>query len=151
MLVKVWNDNIYDYSEKFRGNLISIPAKQFIEMDEDDAHNFKVAFTFPHKDEQGRPDPRHFKKIRIEFPEDYRPLEPDPLVVHATGQKAASVEQLAKILESLSDRLVKDEEGDREVAKKNRNLKKENDDLKARLKLIEERLGISADGVTDGT
>ena len=37
MKVKVWNDNVNEYSEKFREKMIIIPGKGFINMEEDEA------------------------------------------------------------------------------------------------------------------
>lgn len=146
MLVKVWNDNTHEYKEKFRGNWISVPASSFIEMDADEAEAFKSSFSFPTKDEQGRPDPKHFKKIRIELPANHALAEPDALTCHATGQKAATPEDLAKMLLSLSDRLAKDEDAEKEARlnksakKENEKLRQKNEELEARLKQIEEKL-----------
>lgn len=146
MNVKVWNDNIYPYTEDFRGTKYTIPAQSFIEMDEDEAEYFKATFTFPVKDSQGRPDPKFFKKIRIEIPEDVQMLrqQKDSLVCHANGQKAVSATELAQILGNFSHMLAgKDEAGEEEVFKKqNKDLKKENKELKARLDLIEQKLGL---------
>ncbi len=141
-LVKVWNDNIYLYEEKFRGRLIEIDPNSYIEMDEDEAENFKAAFTFPHRDEQGRPDPRFFKKIRIEKPKVEESAD-DNLICHANGQKVSSVDELTKVLSNFSHMLAKDDEAEAEAKK---HLKKENKELKERLstieKLLEEQLGV---------
>lgn len=137
MLVKVWNDNVHEYREKFRDMHIIIPAQTFIEMDEDEAIYFKSAFTFPMKDAQGKPDPKYFKKIRLEYPETYHGADVDPLVCHANGQKASSEAALEKLLTQFSDRMAKDDELDKRSSK---NLKKQNDELLTRIEALEKLL-----------
>jgi hypothetical protein len=63
---KVWNDNVYPYSENFKGDPISIPSKDFILMEEDDAIAFRGSFVSPKKDEGGTPMPQGYKMIRLE-------------------------------------------------------------------------------------
>lgn len=66
-LVRVYNDNIYEHREKFRGDMIIIPSGGFVEMDREDAVLFKSQFTPIIRDKGGRDDPRGFKKLRIEY------------------------------------------------------------------------------------
>lgn len=66
MKVKVWNDNVHPYKEKFKGDDFLIPAKSFILMEEDDANMFKGTFNFPVLDSDGNHTPLGFKMIRIE-------------------------------------------------------------------------------------
>jgi hypothetical protein len=70
-LVRVWNDNKYDHKEKFKGDIVIIPAGGYVEMNRDDAVLFKGQFTPMIKNKGGREDPMGFKKIRI----DYNPKE----------------------------------------------------------------------------
>ncbi len=138
MQVKVHNLNTFPYSEEFRGTLITIPALGFVEMDEDESLYFMETFTAPKKDSQGRPDPKFFKKLKRELPP---PAAVDPLVCHATGQKAQSAEDLAKMLAGFSHLLAgKDEAGEAELKKQNTALKKENAGLKSRLERLEEHI-----------
>jgi hypothetical protein len=144
MLVKVHNLNIHPYKEDFRGKMIVIPPNAFVEMDEDEADYFMQSFTYPKKDSQGRPDPLFFKKLKLEKP----PVQPkEDLICHATGQKAGSQEELAKMLSNFSHLLAaKDETAEAESLKKqNAALKKDNKELKSRLDRIEEKLGFSAE------
>ena len=145
MLVKVHNLNVHPYREKFREKLIEIEPAGYVEMDEDEAEYFLQTFTFPKKDSQGRPDPIYFKKLKIEKEKVEKPV--DTLICHANGQKAATVEDLNRLVVGFSNMLAsKDEEGEAEVVRKqNKDLRKENKELKTRLELIEEKLGI---GVT---
>lgn len=144
MMVKVHNLNTHPYTEVFRGNTVRIPANDSIEMDEDEADYFLQSFTFPKKDSQGRPDPQFFKKLKIEKPKVEKPV--DDLVCHANGQKAASVDDLNKIVSGFSHLLAaKDESGEAEVLKRqNSALRKENKEYKSRLEAIEEKLGLTS-------
>lgn len=67
MLVRVHNDNVYPYTEKYRGNVISIPAKSYIEMDSNDASDFLG--TNPgtaEVDANGIQKPQTYKMLRVE-------------------------------------------------------------------------------------
>ena len=139
MEIKLWNDNVHPYTEKFRGKEISIPAKSFIMMDEDEAEYFKGVFTYPVKDSQGVPDPLYFKMLRIEKDPAKIKVE-DPLICHATGQRASSVEELNGILQRFADRLLVDPEAEEAAKKSSKSLKKENEELKLRLKRLEEKI-----------
>ena len=152
MLVKVHNDNIHPYNEKFSGQDIHIPAISYIEMDEDQAEVFLGKFVFPVKNEMGLNDPKFFKKLRIEKPLKEN-VEADSLICHATGKKAASKEELVEMLSSFRHLLVRDDEAEEFAKKAESRLKKENKDLKSRLEkleaLVSERLGISLDDKKD--
>lgn len=145
MLVKVHNNNIHPYKEDFRGRTIYIESNSYVEMDEDEADYFIQAFVFPKKDSQGRPDPLFFKKLKIEKPKVEAKAD-DFLICHANGQKLASKDELSNVLASFSHLLAgKDDEGESEVLrKKNKELLRSNKEMKSRLDLIEEKLGIGA-------
>ena len=66
-MVRVYNDNIHEHREKFRGVEIVIPAGEFVEMDREDAVLFKSQFTPVIRNKGGRDDPKGFKMIRIEY------------------------------------------------------------------------------------
>lgn len=66
-MVRVYNDNIYEHREKFRGDEIIIPAKGYIEMNAEDAVLFKSQFTPIIRNKGGQDDPRGFKMIRIDY------------------------------------------------------------------------------------
>lgn len=141
MMVKVHNNNVHPFKEEFRGRSIEIPAKSYIEMDEDEADYLLQAFTYPKKDSQGRPDPVYFKMLKIE--KEAVQAKVDPLICHANGQKSATQEELRSVITSFSHMLAEKDEGiESEIKKSNRDLKKENKELKTRLELIEEKLGI---------
>ena len=66
MISKVWNDHTYDYSERFKGDQISIKAGSFIEMDHEDAINFLGQMNTIKRTADGGPCPTSFKRLRIE-------------------------------------------------------------------------------------
>jgi hypothetical protein len=144
MLVKVWNENTHPYTEKFRNVLRVIEPKSYIEMDEDEAEYFLAKFTAPVKDAQNRPDPRFFKKLRIERSADHQKKQDNQLVCHANGQKAATAQELKEVLSNFTHMLAdKDDTAEAEALKvQNKELKKENKVLKSRLEIIEEKLGL---------
>ena len=69
--VKVWNRNIYPFSQVFKGDKIFIEPGKFIEMDYDEAVLFKSSATPIVRDTSGQDDPRFFKMIEID-PEDVK-------------------------------------------------------------------------------
>ena len=137
MLSKVHNDNIYPYREKFRDDWIEIPAKGFVEMDQDEALYFISAFSPVVRDGQNVPDPKFFKMLRIEDPPK---AEAPSLMNHATGVQASSIEELNRVLDKFADRLVKDEDVEKYAKKRDKDLKKENEELKAKLRKREQEL-----------
>lgn len=66
VLVRVWNDNEFPYREKFKDNEIVIQPRKFIEMELNEAVEFLGSFTPIVRDADGQPDPRSYKKLRIE-------------------------------------------------------------------------------------
>lgn len=119
-VVKVWNDNQYDHTEKFKGKEITIKAGGFVEMDYIDAVDFRGQFITPRMLGPNNPDPKFFKMIRVE-----QPVEPvvkeDPNVFHATGKSFGTpteVIALAKAYATLNPDLVADDpDAERLVAK----------------------------------
>ncbi len=84
--VKVWNDNVHPHKEIFKGETIEIQPGGCVEMDYMEAIEFRGQFVTPKFDGSGRPDPRSFKKIRVDQPT--TPIfRDDPNVMHATGQR----------------------------------------------------------------
>lgn len=67
MMVKVWNDNEYTYTEKFKGQTLTIEPKKFISMDENEAHQFlgKMPANIL-VDANGRQKPESYKRLRID-------------------------------------------------------------------------------------
>lgn len=73
--VRVWNDNIYEHREMFRGDEIVIPSGGYIEMAREDAVLFKSQFRPLIRNKGGVDDPRGFKKIRIEYNPDTKAVK----------------------------------------------------------------------------
>ena len=99
--VKVWNENKYEHVEMFKGKEIRLAPgiENAIEMDYIEACEFQGQFTPPaHKDDP-RPE-RRFKMIRVETPKE--PVIMDDNVVHATGQKAASVAEVLSLVKEFA-------------------------------------------------
>lgn len=71
-LVKVWNDNVHVFKQKFRGDMVEIPPKSFIEMDWADAHSFKSKGSPMEFDGMGQPKAESFKMIRVEGQPDFQ-------------------------------------------------------------------------------
>ena len=139
---KVWNDNLdprapngigWPHKERFKEKLIEIPAGEAIEMDYEDAIEFKSQFTPILHDGEKNVLPSSYKKIRVERLAD--PATVVPLVCHMTGKIAASPEELAKMNAEHIGQLDAESKKQLETAAA---LKAENDALKARLAALEE-------------
>jgi len=68
MKVKVWNDNVHEFSQKYRGELLTIPAKKFVEMEREDAIMFMGLANSIKRTADGAPDPAGLKRLRREDP-----------------------------------------------------------------------------------
>lgn len=98
MRARVWNDNAYPHQENFKGKVISIASKEFVEMDYDDAKELEGQFTPIRTDGEKNPLPQYFKMIRVEpINGSEKPL-PERFVCHATGKVAGSADELKKML-----------------------------------------------------
>ena len=64
---KVWNDNVHPYQENWKGTEVKIAPKDFIEMDYEDAVEFKSSMGHGMRvGNDGQALPESFKMIRIE-------------------------------------------------------------------------------------
>src|SRR5436190_604337 len=70
-LARVHNDNVHPFSQEFKGNRINIPAGGFIEMEIEEAIEFKGEYFPMKKNKDGGQDPRSYKKIRVVNPGEY--------------------------------------------------------------------------------
>ena len=98
MKAKVWNDNIYPYTEKFKGDEIYIPAGKFVEMDYDEAIMFKGTFSPIVRDADNQPTQQSWKKIRVEAmgnPVD-AVIKEDPNKCQACGKVLSNQAELAQ-------------------------------------------------------
>lgn len=105
--VKVWNKNVHPYKEVFKGTPIEIPAGGFVEMDYEEAVEFKGTFSpLPPED---CPEPsKYYKMIVVDAPKEPVYVA-DPLMNHADGTRAADAEALAAALKQFAHLQVKDE------------------------------------------
>jgi hypothetical protein len=122
--VKVWNDNLKNLDPKtgkplphvevFKGETLTIPAGECIEMDWEEAMEFKGQFFPMVLRGDGTHDPKGFKMIRVERPAE--PVVKEANVLHATGQVASNPAELlalAKAYASLHpEAVVKDEQAE---------------------------------------
>jgi hypothetical protein len=63
---KVWNDNSFPFTQKYQDQIINVPAKGYVEMPWDDAHQFLGLFFQPVYDGMGQQKPDSFKMLRVE-------------------------------------------------------------------------------------
>jgi hypothetical protein len=119
MKVKVWNDNTHPHKEMFRGDLIEIPARSYILMEQSDAHEFRTQFFAPRRSEvgPGNMDPSTFKMIRVEKIAG-AVEEPKPEVFKSplTGEVFTTKAQLEAHLEANKAKVHTDPEIERELA-----------------------------------
>lgn len=73
-IVKVWNKNIHDHKEKFKGEVIFIPAGKYIEMDYDEAVHFRGQYTPIVRFKNGLQDPISYKMIEIDKNDEQRAI-----------------------------------------------------------------------------
>ena len=100
MKVKLWNDNVHDFKQKYRDDLIFIPAKSFIEMEEDDAHNFVCQYSPPVVDASGTQKPESYKMLKIERDGSENKLKLDPFTCQACNYKAVNKKDLTTHVEA---------------------------------------------------
>lgn len=107
MKVKVWNKNTLPHIETFKGDKIEIPAGGSIEMDWEDAIEFKGQFFPMVINADGTHNPKGFKKIFVERPPQ-APVHDLSLVNHADGSVAATRADLDAELRRFDHLAVKD-------------------------------------------
>lgn len=114
--VKVWNDNILPFTQKFKDEQINIPSKGFIKMQWDDAQQFLGTYFQPEYDGTGQQKPESYKMLRIEGKPPHLQNVHTETVCAACGDKFASESDL----NSHIDRHHLDEMEDQKVAQKRR-------------------------------
>lgn len=118
-MVRVWNDNNHDHSEKFKGQEINIPAHGSIEMNRHEAVEFKSQFKAPVFLKGGIPDPAFKKMIRIEIPENDKIEETkasDEHLCQKCGFSAKSAAGLKAHVRANHLQSMEDEDARRELA-----------------------------------
>lgn len=109
--VKVWNDNSHVFTQKFKGDTVTIPAKSFIEMDYAEAVSFRGKPSPMFKDGMGQQDPKSFKMIRIEGAPKFD-QKVTAFKSHFDGSLHPTQDALEKYEESFSDKLAAPSEGE---------------------------------------
>lgn len=66
MQVKVWNDNQYPFKQELRGVKYAIPARQYVEMDEEEANLLLKAYSPVVLGHDDLPLPQTYKMLRID-------------------------------------------------------------------------------------
>lgn len=66
LLVKIYNRNSYDYSEKFKGQMVEIKSKGFVKMDYEDANRFLGQLPSFKRLKDGQQCPSSFKWLEID-------------------------------------------------------------------------------------
>jgi hypothetical protein len=119
MKVKVWNDNSYAYNETFREQKISIPAKEYIEMEHDEALLFRGTFAPIKRDADGNPTADGYKMIRIEEPGVPQPAaKVDPLLCQSCRYLALNPSDLTGHLKTHEADVLVDAEAEAEIERK---------------------------------
>lgn len=104
-MVKVWNDNVVEFSQLYRDVEIKIPAKSCIEMEYEEAVGFK-SYPFPMRfDGMGQQTLESMKMIRVD-PRPPEGQEQNTVVMyrcHRDGSLHPSKVELDKYLSQLDD------------------------------------------------
>lgn len=124
MQVKVWNNNVHDYREKFRERDLLIKAKGFIVMDRDEAEVFIGSYAGRMKTGDGQDDPRGFKMLKVDYEGIDIPEPAEAFVCHADGKTFQTKAELDSHEEQYKDRIVKDEVAEQEIRRRGRPPKK---------------------------
>lgn len=66
MLVRVWNDNTHPFKQEIAGKVYVVPAKQCIELEEDEAKTLVKRFSPIILGGDDRPLPETYKMLRID-------------------------------------------------------------------------------------
>lgn len=116
--VKVWNDNVVDYKQKFRGDLYVVPAKGYIELDRGFAADFCSSYTPIVRDGMGQPTVECLKMLRQEKPPIDSASQVTAFKCHLDGSLHPTKEALDQYLASLQSGVWADADGEK-VAKRN--------------------------------
>lgn len=112
-MTKIWNDNRHPHKEMFKGKEIVIPAGECIEMEYEEAIEFKGQYTPMPPAEFNGDESVFYKMLRVE-PVDPKLIVPDEgHVNHATGKRFESVDKLRQSLEEVRHLLVKDDDAEK--------------------------------------
>jgi hypothetical protein len=115
--VRVWNDNVHPYEEIFKGDKLLIGSKDFIEMDENEAVQFKGTFKPPVLNVDGVHLPEGFKMIRVEKIQDHPSVvkADDSLQCNACKYKASSKADFDEHSKTHAEHVLVDEVAEAEI------------------------------------
>ncbi len=116
MQAKVWNDNKYPFSQEFKGQKISIPAGEYVEMEFYEAKEFEGRYSPIKVDGGGQPKPESYKMIRVEAEGKAGPAQAGGFPCAACGK----VYESQRVLDAHVDEQHLDAMADQEVAQKRR-------------------------------
>lgn len=119
MLVKVWNDNVHPFEQEFKGEKIKIAARGFVEMDYEDAVQFRGCYYPPRFDGARNQTPESYKMIRVDSPA--KQTEQTWQICAACGDRFANQAELDQHV----DKNHLHELEDQKLAEKRRTTKKE--------------------------
>ena len=117
-IVKVHNDNTYDYKELFRDKNILIPAGKWIEMEYDEALLFKGSYSPILTDGDKQPLKSSYKMIRVEEPAIQVGHKVNDLMCQQCRYTAHDKSDLVGHLQGHAESLVVDQEAEALVAAK---------------------------------
>lgn len=117
---RVWNDNKFVHTERFKGETITIQPGSFIEMDFFEAKSFQGQYTPILRDYDGQPLPQSYKIIRVEE------IKDTSTKVEAEVHRCQKCADTFDTSEDLEDHIDENHLGDLdpEVAQKRRGRKK---------------------------
>lgn len=141
---KVWNRNKFEHRETFKGSDLVIPAGEYIEMEFEEAIEFKGQWRpMPPEDYSGDP-AKFYKMIVVEWPKVHEKKANSDLICHADGSVSETREQLLAKLRDFDDLRVKDDELDKVTQRPNPELealKAELESIKALMSAQNQRRG----------
>lgn len=121
-IVKVYNRNDHDYSEKFNGKEIYIKAKSFVKMDYEEANRFMGMLPQFKRLKDGQQDPVSFKwlemdkddrkRVELALRNESEEKAKKVFVCHACGKEFDDKKSLSKHAKEHENMLVKDESGE---------------------------------------
>ena len=119
MNVRVYNDNIFPYQEKFKGEEVKIGPRGFIEMDYFEAVEFKGSYCPIVVDGGGAPKPESYKMIRIVQPEQFSVEDKKEPQCHSCGKTFESAKMLDEhITEAHLEQIIDTDEKEKRIKAK---------------------------------
>lgn len=115
MKVKLWNDNVYDHAEKFKGNVVTIPAGSFIELDIEEAYELKGQFTPMPPDDYSGDVRKFYKMLRVDAPKHAHATGAIQYIDPVTGKRYETAAQLADALKAHAHLQIRDELAEEEA------------------------------------